>query len=131
MPRLRANPGATTLLLVVKRLLFVILMLILSLQAVWAAASAYCQHEQGAAVQHFGHHAHQHQASDKSDPSGGPASSFHADCAFCHLGGVGAVPSSLDVPASPPAFPAVLAENTFFPSICLEGPERPKWAAAV
>jgi hypothetical protein len=114
-----------------KKMLILFMLLTMPLQAAWAVASAYCQHEQGAAVQHFGHHAHQHQVSEKSDPGGGPASSVHADCAFCHLGGVGAVSSSLDVPASPPAFPVVLAEDAFFPSICLEGPERPKWAAVV
>lgn len=113
-----------------KRLALIFLMILLSLQAAWAATSAYCQHEQGAAVQHFGHHAHQHQAADKNDPGSGPASTFHGDCAFCHLGSVGVLAAPLDVPPSPLAFPDVLAESGFFPSVFLEGPERPKWAFA-
>lgn len=128
---LHANPVAITLLPVVKRLLFVLLMLILPLQAVWAAASAYCQHEQGTATQHFGHHAHQHQAADKSDSGNIPASGFHGDCAFCHLGAVGVATSSLDVPPCAPASLAVSLENNLLLSIFLEGPERPKWASAV
>nr|WP_288119585.1 cobalt-zinc-cadmium resistance protein [Thiomonas sp.] len=115
----------------VKRLLFVLLMLILSLQAVWAAANAYCQHEQGAATQHFGHHAHRHQAADKSDSGNIPASGFHGDCASCHFGAVGVATSSLDMLPSAPASPAVSPENNFLLSIFLEGPERPKWASAV
>ena len=112
-----------------KRLALVFLMLLLSLQSAWAAAGAYCQHEQDAAVQHFGHHAHQHQAADKSDAGGGPASTFHGDCPSCHLGGVGAVTSVLDVPSPAPASPAVASENDFLLSVFLEGPERPKWAS--
>lgn len=115
----------------IKRLLFVLLMLILPLQSAWAAASAYCQHEQGTAMQHFGHHAHQHQAADKDKSGGGPQATFHADCAFCHLGCVGVVTSSLDIPSSAPTSPAVSPEISFLPTIFLEGPERPKWASAV
>ena len=129
--RLRDNSVAITLLPVIKRFFFVLLMLILPLQAVWAAASAYCQHEQGAATQHLGHHPHPHQNADKDKSGGGPQASFHADCAFCHLGGVGVVTSSLDTPSSASASPAVSPEISFLPSIFLEGPERPKWASAV
>lgn len=117
----------------VKRLLFALLMLILPLQAVWAAAGFYCQHERGTATatQHFGHHAHQHQAADKNDSGNIPASGFDGDCAFCHLGCVGVVTSSLDVPSSAPASPAVSPVTPFRLSTFLEGPERPKWASAV
>lgn len=114
-----------------KRLFFILLMLIVPLQATWAAASAYCQHEQGAATQHVGHHAHQHQAADKDKSGGAPQAGFHADCAFCHLGCVGVVASSPDTPSITAASPAVSPEISFLPSIFLEGPERPKWAAAV
>ncbi|WP_265942189.1 DUF2946 family protein [Dechloromonas sp. A34] len=129
--RLRDNPVAITLLTVTKQLLFILLMLILPLQSVWAAASAYCQHEQGTAMHHFGHHAHQHQTTDKYKSGGGPQATLHADCAFCHLGFVGVLTSSLDVPRPTPASPAVSPEISFLPSIFLEGPERPKWASAV
>jgi len=106
-------------------------MLMLPLQGAWAAASAYCSHEQSSATQHFGHHAHQHQGADKGDSGGGPSATFHADCAACHLGGVGAVTSSQDVQSSAPTFPAASPASRFLLSVFLKGPERPKWASAV
>ncbi len=112
-----------------KRLILVLMLFLLPLQASMAAAGAYCQHEQGAATQHFGHHAHQHQGADKDSPAGGSAASFHADCAFCHLGCVGAVTSSLDVASSAPPAPAAPPDNNFL-LVFLDGPERPKWASA-
>lgn len=115
----------------IKRLAFILFALILPLQSVWAAASAYCQHEQGTATQHFGHHAHQHQAADQDDSGGADSSNFHADCGFCHLGGVGVVTSSPDLPFSATASQAVSPDSDFLLSIFLEGPERPKWASAV
>ena len=115
----------------IQRLVIVLFALILPLQAAWGAASVYCKHEQGTATQHFGHHAHQHQAADQDDSGSSPSSNFHADCGFCHLGGVGVVTSSLDVPWSASASPAVSPENNFLLSIFLEGPERPKWVSAV
>lgn len=127
---MRGAPVANTLLPVLNRIFFILLMLILPLQTVWAAASAYCQHEQGTAAQHFGHHAHQHQAAS-NDSGSGPSSNFHADCSFCHLGAIGVVASSLDVTS--PAFgcAAVSWSNNFLLSVFLEGPERPDWASAV
>lgn len=114
-----------------RRFFFIILMLILPLQASWAAAGAYCQHEQDSAAQHFGHHAHKHSAADKDKKSGAPSASFHADCASCHLGCAGIVTASPDVPSSAPTFLASSPEINFLPSVVLQGPERPKWAAAV
>lgn len=127
---LRANPVAITLSPVLKRLFFILLMLVLPLQATWAAAGTYCSHEQGSAAQHFGHHAHQHQAPDKNDSGAGSSTTFHADCASCHLGSAGAAASLLAVSSSIPAPPAISLEISFLPSIFLEGPERPKWASA-
>lgn len=114
-----------------RRFFFIILMLILPLQASWAAVGAYCQHEQGSAAQHFGHHAHKHQAAEKEKKSGAPLAGFHADCGSCHIGCAGIVASLPDVPSSVPASLAFSPEIHFLPSIVLQGPERPKWAAAV
>lgn len=121
---------AVTLPPVIKRLVLVFLMVLLPLQSVWAVASAYCQHEQGAAAQHFGHHEHQHQAADKDSLAGGSAASFHADCAFCHLGCVGVATSSPDLLPPVPASAAASPDDAFLLSIFPEGPERPKWAFA-
>ena len=43
-----------------RKVLAILLISLLSLQASWAAAASYCRHEQGAAARHFGHHEHQH-----------------------------------------------------------------------
>ncbi len=129
--KLRKNSVAITLFRVMRRFFFILLLLVLPVQAVWAAASSYCQHERGTATSHFGHHAHAHKAAGKGDLGGGPASAFHADCAFCHLGGVGSATSERDLLISvPDSTNAPLAGGTFS-SIFLEGPERPKWVAAV
>ena len=130
-PALRDIPAAITLSPVMKRLALIFLMLLLPLQSVWAAASAYCQHEQGASVQHFGHHTHQHNVStDSSDGSGKSPLNGHADCSSCHLSCPAATGSirSIGIPASgslvlgdqPDALSSVFPDN----------PERPKWAPA-
>jgi len=41
-----------------RRFLAILLMFMLTLQSVWGAAEPYCQHEQGRAAQHIGHHLH-------------------------------------------------------------------------
>ncbi len=43
-----------------RKLLAILLIMLLSLQASWAAAASYCRHEQDAPARHFGHHEHQH-----------------------------------------------------------------------
>ncbi|MBU0601652.1 MAG: hypothetical protein KKD25_04520 [Gammaproteobacteria bacterium] len=45
-----------------RRWLSILLLVFLPFQFTWAAAAGYCQHETGAAAQHFGHHDHKHQA---------------------------------------------------------------------
>jgi hypothetical protein len=81
--------------------LFVLLLLVLPLQTVWASAAPYCAHETGtAASNHFGHHDHQHQGGGDAgasldDNPDGPGL-FHADCATCHLGCSASLPPSAD-----------------------------------
>lgn len=41
-----------------RRLVAILLLLTLSLQSLWGAAEPYCQHEQGRASHHVGHHVH-------------------------------------------------------------------------
>jgi hypothetical protein len=69
-----------------KRHLLILLMLILPLQASWAAVSAYCKHETGKAAEHFGHHYHQHQAQSSTEvaKAKGSVSQADSDCGFCH-----------------------------------------------
>ncbi len=116
----------------IRRHFFVLLLLILPLQAVWAAASAYCLHEQGVATQHFGHHDHRHHAgsADGKDGAGKATVQPHPDCGICHLNCPTATSaSSLPLPAVLSPF---LAADPFcaLPSVFPEGPERPNWAPA-
>lgn len=105
-------------------------MLIVPLQSVWAAASAYCTHEADAATGHFGHHSHQHggvkvDAEPGQDSPAGMA--LDKDCGLCHLGycpfshtqtrlGPG------DVSASP-----ILSTQRLGLSDITARPERPNW----
>lgn len=113
--------------------MFALLLLVLPFQAVWAAASAYCAHETSAAgSKHFGHHEHQHQASHDSVPApddagGAPGTtSFHGDCAACHLG-CSAVTPTLVVAAvtAPPGVQSPAAASSYT-SYIPAGPERPE-----
>jgi hypothetical protein len=59
----------------VRKLFFLVVLLILPVQFAWAAATGYCRHETGEARKHFGHHEHQHRtaqdgvAKDSKAPS--------------------------------------------------------------
>lgn len=113
-----------------RKTILLLLALILPLQAAWAAASGYCKHEQGAAVQHVGHHAHTHSAADGDNAAGGSQGNFHGDCAYCHLGAASAVMSQFHLASCAAALPAVAPPEEPVASACLEGPERPKWSPA-
>jgi hypothetical protein len=73
-----------------RRTFVIFLLLLLPLQFVWGAAAGYCQHEERAGVEHFGHHIHKHQSkvlngfgdssSDKMVTVGDDP-----DCTSCHL----------------------------------------------
>lgn len=109
---------------VMHRLFIIFLLVVMPLQLSWAAAGAYCQHEQGAAAKHFGHHDHQHK---EGKPSGKVAGGVDADCPNCHLG-------SVNLPTTPTLFvaPTVsllisLSSLPSLPSTVPHEPERPKW----
>lgn len=51
-----------------RKVLAILLISLLSLQASWAAAASYCRHEQGAAARHFGHHEHSHHLQQGQPP---------------------------------------------------------------
>ncbi|MDE2413313.1 MAG: hypothetical protein KGM60_00965 [Comamonadaceae bacterium] len=65
-----------------RRLFFILLLLCLPLQSVWAAAAGYCSHEASPAAVHFGHHQHL----DHDEHGAGQASKVGADmdCHTCH-----------------------------------------------
>ncbi|MES2237179.1 MAG: hypothetical protein V4500_05425 [Pseudomonadota bacterium] len=112
-----------------KRLVLLFLLVVMPLQMAWAVPSvSYCQHEQGAAAKHIGHHAHQHQDGGKF--KGKIPGGVDDDCAYCHLGGV------ILPPALHPIFAALLPSinsSSFLEvmsSVPAREPERPKWTLA-
>lgn len=76
----------------VRRVLVILMLSLLPFQLVWGAAASYCQHEQGAGVGHFGHHAHKHQGNGLKAPGESTpgkksiAGDDDPDCASCHMG---------------------------------------------
>jgi hypothetical protein len=67
-----------------KRFLALLLLVLLPLNAAFAAASGYCQHQkESSQAAHFGHHVHQHDRSADKVPDTGTQTD--RDCGFCHL----------------------------------------------
>lgn len=109
-----------------RRWLAIFFMVFMPLQLSWAAVSAYCEHESGAAANHVGHHEHRHKG---DEPDAGSKAVTHLDCGFCHIAGVVALPSG------GPSSPAVAMALAMAPpplgrlvSRYPAEPERPKWA---
>ena len=105
-----------------RRLIAILLLMMLPLQAIWAAAAPYCQHEGEASGQHIGHHQPEHEDGDQGDDAAGT----HSDCHVCHGGTVLAhdLPVMQVMPASSEVVPS-LAHG--LPAPPIERPERPQW----
>ena len=113
-----------------RRWLSILILVFLPFQFSWAAVEGYCQHETGAAAQHFGHHAHQHQAA--ADQEGTPdaktlGGGIDSDCVACHASCSAAIFSMPSLPASSSVSFAIpwLPGNLTAPP--LAHPERPNW----
>lgn len=121
-----------------RRWLAILLLALLPFQFSWAAVSAYCGHESGAASQHVGHHtldpAHDPAPADvpDADPAGEPAdpgASPGFDCGHCHChGSCASMPAPAGDMAAParashPVTPVAGDVRTQPPS----PPERPQW----
>lgn len=111
------------------RLLLTFVLLVTPLQASWAAVTAYCTHENGAASKHFGHHYHKHQAAsgdasgDATRLGGGP----DQDCGFCHLGAFNFVQPAPHLPHPDAGSELIEAASHIYPSVVPLGLERPNW----
>lgn len=113
------------------------MLVLLPLQFVWGAGAGYCQHEEGAATSHFGHHAHKHegktlkqsgQASTAGEVNAGGADS---DCGSCHLASVSPLASvSVQLPVGG-ADRAVTTPWGRLPPLILATIERPNWTLAL
>ncbi len=117
-----------------RRYVAFLLALLVLLQASWAAAANYCEHEEVTQQQgvHFGHHAHSHAASDTADKPGAKSLLFAADLehGHCHLSPIAlpaiaalAVAESVD---EGPSSDLACRVETFIP----EGLDRPNWLRA-
>lgn len=113
-----------------KRLVVLLLMLVLPLQIAWAAAGSYCTHEQSSATQHFGHHAHVHQAQPDDTDSEAPLQQ-HPDCNSCHAVTFSVLDAGVKLPDMSPPRAALPKQVSPLPSAPPGEPERPKWYLAV
>lgn len=116
--------------------MLIFLLAVLPLQFAWGAAVTYCRHEQGAAVGHFGHHSHKHQAEAKGETQSVSADqkvnplADDPDCVAHHMG---CVPP---IGRSPPLLTAELSADLVFRDAIAEAAsppvsiERPKWSRA-
>ena len=116
-----------------RRFVAILLLMLLPLQAIWAAAAPYCQHEgerQGeAASHHIGHHQPEHHHADGEGDHGGSAGSAeHSDCHVCH-GGVVLSHEVRTVQVLASATQPVPPEAHGLTAPPSERPERPKWPA--
>lgn len=121
-----------------RRLVALLLLVLLPLQAVWAAAAPYCQHEGGAASHHIGHHQPEHHHADAAQPSPADgeghhdgtngAGAEHSDCHVCHGGTVLAHEVRLAQVMTATTQPAPSVAHGL-PAPPGERPERPKWPA--
>lgn len=113
-----------------RRLLSILLLALLPLQLSWAAVSVYCQHETGAAAQHFGHHEHQHHADEKAQDDQGTKTlaAVDADCPVCHAGCATALQASSVMPVLYSATDMHVGERTLLSSPPPTLPDRPNWA---
>lgn len=109
------------------RFVFMLLALLLPLQAAWATAASYCQHESDPiAAQHFGHHEHEHKTGGYG-PSDGKALP-HLDCGTCH-----ATHASVLLPSVNTADLIAPVREVFHPPVTTltsalpRAPDRPQW----
>ena len=116
-----------------KRLLMILMMVVLPFQLSWAAAAAYCQHENSPVSSHFGHHVHKHAinaADAKTDKSPSKLTSDD-DCTVCHLGGAGiASMAFLSLAIEATNTDQEFTVNHLQPPPRPKRPERPQWASA-
>lgn len=113
-----------------RRWFTLLLLVLMPLQSVWAAAAAYCQHEEGRTAQHVGHHAHEHHGAASGHGQDGNAGDFDGDCGHCHLGGVPLLPPAAVLPAVVPVADLHAPAASRFRSVDPAPIERPNWASA-
>ncbi len=112
-----------------RKWLAIFLLMMIPLQFTWAATSAYCQHEKGVAIQHVGHHGHQHQklSSERSVADQAKPSGLDLDCGTCHAGCSFVVTSVLSNSVLTTSTEIEANTERLRTSPPLKVPDRPKW----
>ncbi|MES2831418.1 MAG: DUF2946 family protein [Pseudomonadota bacterium] len=107
-----------------KKLLLILFMLVMPLQASWSAVAAYCQHEQDLVAKHFGHHEHKHKATlNDEDPQ--KTSKVHTDCGYCHVVPAASFAASSIASVIPLGAMYVTPDILILSSYIADGPRRP------
>lgn len=112
------------------RFILILLLAILPLQMSWGAVTSYCEHEQGKAAQHFGHHVHKHTASPADKQTKSAKFKADTDCGYCHHAHqkVASTSAFTLAPAARTVPPPVLSLS--YQSYIPEGLLRPNWVTA-
>ena len=113
-----------------RRWIAILLLTLLPFQFSWSVAAVHCEHETGAAAQHFGHHFHSHSSSGKSPHGSSSMVKADGDCPECaHLANGVPLPAAVPVVqfAAPHDTPATTVAHVP-PSAPPTRPERPNWA---
>ena len=120
-----------------KKFFLLLLLFVLPLQMSWAAASAYCLHEEGKAARHLGHHSHHHQASADDAPQADAGKDLkaktkaHSDCNVCHGVGHAWLPPATSMPVFDSASLAVDTSSFLYISHIPDAPKRPDWTPVI
>ncbi len=113
-----------------RKLVTFLLIALLMLQAALAAAGSACLHEREDHAQHFGHHAHQHRATQPDHPAVADTGDLDQDhdCTTCHANALTGVPVRLHWPVLPEG-KALVADDVplHLSPPPLARPERPNW----
>lgn len=126
-----------------RRFVALLLLCVFSLQACWAVAASYCQHESAPAAAHIGHHVHQHRAQHATPHPADDANAHDAkadagigtpgtaaadlDCHACHAHQAGVTPAPLAFSAAPAAVPPPQCPAAALPAPPRARVERPNW----
>ena len=110
-----------------RRWFLVLMLVLLPLQFSWAAAGAYCQHQQPHAAQHVGHHFHKHTPSNLEENKSEGAGMIESDCGVCHAGGSLAFQTGNLLPALSTDFLRGLGASLVPPAHFQDLPDRPQW----
>lgn len=113
-----------------RKLVTLLLICLLFLQATVAATGTACLHERDTAVGHFGHHAHEHRLSGADPVSAADLDQTQDhDCTTCHASALSGMPVRPPLLALPTGAVIVTPAAAVPPSSPPPWrPERPNWA---